>query len=737
MFKKTTLAVVVSSLFSIPAVANSTNSENVDEIIVVKGQKLERALQDTKESVAVVTTDAIEEYAIVDLNNAFALSANVYDLGAGESFGIRGVSQNSSSTGGGTGELGSLYVDGVAYTGFASRFMPKDLWDVEQVEVLRGPQSTNVGRNALIGAVVVTTKRPELGYHEAALRVGGGNYGKRSIEAMFNAPISDIAAFRFSGQFAESDGYITNAPLNDDKFDARKNYNLRSQLLIEPSDIWRLNLSAQYAKTDRGQDIYYVNEANGFPLDSRTSQDDVEAYERYNGWALAANLDYMINSNWSLNAVTSYLTGDYSRQDDTDRKPGITGNVVNRTVDDQNISQELRFNYHDSKLNGVIGLYATQVKYQIDSDRIDGFTLESFGITDPTFNALYGTLYANQDYKGGHTTENIALFNEWDYQLDSNWILSAGFRYDYEKLKVDQTDVKASLANGTTLPTANTGNPLIDGTITAINNQINGYLGDSLTPALDTSFHAFLPQLGATYKVSQDTSVSAFYKRGYRSGGAEFQANSRETVKYDPEYLNNYELSARSQWLGGDLVTNANAYYGDWGNQQINVCPAGDVTACRTENAAKSEIYGAELEAQYRVTRDLAVFSNIGWAKTKFKDYVSKEGDFSGNEFAFSPEFTSSIGGRYFITDSLYATATANYQSEMWGDIANNPEYKMDSRTLFDASIGYLGENYKVDAYIKNITDEFYLTGNWDSTGDRNVRAGAPREFGAYLSFFL
>ena len=137
-----------------------------------------------------ITSEQIENTAILDINDVYNRSANVYDTGSGESFGIRGISQTAASTGGGSGELGTLYIDGVAFTGFSSRFNSKDLWDIEQVEILRGPQSTNVGRNALIGAVSVNTIQPDIVGFDAAARLEFGNYGRKSIESMFNLPVS-------------------------------------------------------------------------------------------------------------------------------------------------------------------------------------------------------------------------------------------------------------------------------------------------------------------------------------------------------------------------------------------------------------------------------------------------------------------------------------------------------------------------------------------------------------------
>lgn len=748
---KKLLAVVVTSILSGQSFAeeaspsketNVAAERKVDETIVVTGQKLSRELQDTKESVAVIRSEEIEDYAIQDLNNIYALTANTYDLGAGETFGIRGVSQNSSSTGGGSGELASLYVDGVAYTGYATRFGPKDLWDVDQVEVLRGPQSTNVGRNALIGAVVVQTKRPELGVYDGSLRLGLGNYGKRSVDAMFNAPISESVALRVSGQFAESDGFMHNATLNDDKADARKNYNVRAQLLIEPSDVWRLNLIAQYAQSGRGQDIYYVAPDKGFPIDSRTSYDDVKAHEDYDGTSLAAHLDVSLGQNWSLSSITSYINGNYDRLDDTDRLPGETGNVAKRTAKDTNWAQELRFNYNSDKLDGVLGFYYTEVKLRVDTQRRDKFGIENLGSAVPDIIHPFYPIPLNidQDSKFSQKNRNFAFFNEWDYRVTQPLTLSAGFRYDYENLTVDETSTNISIANPEVLPDPNVVDSIVPGlgpTIGFINNMILAEQGLTVTPAQDTNFHAFLPQVGLTYDLTSDASVSAFYKRGYRSGGTEL-TQGRELNQYDPEHLDNYEVSARTLWLDGRLVANANAYFGDWKDQQITICPGGNQLECRTENAGNSHIYGTELALQYAVTRDLSLFGNFGWAHTKFVNYTTSDGDdLSGNRFALSPEYTSTLGGRYFITDNLYATATANYQSEMYGDVKNNPDYVIDARTLFDMSLGYFGEGFKVDAYVKNITNDFYLTGNFNKSGDKNVRAGAPREFGAYVTFFM
>ena len=197
----------------------------------------------------------METMPSVEFKDIIDITPNAYNIADGESFGLRGISQNSASAGGGDGSLGTLYIDGVAFNRFASRFVAKDLWDLAQIEILRGPQSTNVGRNALVGAMVVKTNRPELGETLGAVKLDAGNYGKQGVNFMANVAVSDNSALRLSDQYAKDDEYINNVTLNDNEFDARENTNVRAQYYVEFTEDLTANLGVTYVNTKRGQDI--------------------------------------------------------------------------------------------------------------------------------------------------------------------------------------------------------------------------------------------------------------------------------------------------------------------------------------------------------------------------------------------------------------------------------------------------------------------------------------------------
>ncbi len=740
---------VAGSLSITPSISSAQETMAPDgaeievEKIVILGQKISRTLQETKESVSVISGEMIERMPIADINNIFDITPNAYDLGFGESFGLRGVSQNSQSTGGGDGALAQLYIDNVAYTGFSTRFNSKDLWDVVQVEILRGPQSTNVGRNALIGAVVVKTNRPELNETLGKVKLEAGNYGQLAVSGMFNTAITENSAFRFSGQYDEKDGHISNITLNDDEFDARDNTNLRAQYYIEIAENLSANLLVGYVDTHRGQDIY---RADLQPIDSFTASDNLIGFEDYEGVNAALTIDYVVNDEIELTSITSYFDGEYERFDDDGGSPENGNAFRGREGEDTNWAQEFRLSYDGENYRGVAGIYYTKLDIVNSTLGLVNILPADVGVPGVLLPFYPETLEIDVFFPFEQETTNYAFYTEWDYFLNDKVTLSAGFRYDNE----EQDSISANfntLAEGSALPDpiaageaaemlfpgAGLG-PVVTGGVTQVNAVLNGLLTPIENPPINVDYSAFLPQIGVTYEINQNLSVSAFYKEGYRAGGAELSLGSRQN-DYEPEYLSNYEVALRSVSLGGDLVINANAYFGDWTDQQLSICSPDNALDCITENAGESEIYGTELSVQYQVSADINMFTSIGYARTEFTDFDSGTlGDLTGNDFAFSPDLTAAIGATAYLTDEFFVSGNVNYQEGAYADVQNTVE--LDSRTLLNLKLGYVTDVYSIEAYVNNLTDKFYLTSDFTTTdGARTVRAGLPRYFGVSFTY--
>ena len=715
------------------------NDAEIEEIVVIS-QKIQRTLQETRESIAVIDSAFIDKLQLLELRDVYIQTANTFETNNGEGFGIRGITQNSGSTGGGSGELGSLYLDGVAFTGFSARFGPRALWDVAQVEVLRGPQSTNVGRNALIGAVVMTTNKPNADDFEGAVRARAGNFGALGLEGMVNIPVTDNSALRFTAETFENDGFNSNQTIPIEKYDARDNQTFRGRYLIEPTEQLSIGVMAQYAETSRGQQLY---RADLVPLESRISSANLEAFEDYEAFSAAIDIDYDINDMFAIRSITSMIDGEYNRFDDDDEGPDGGNAFRGRFAKDENWAQELRLLVDAGRVTGVAGIYYTEVDLINDTRGLTNVSPANFPIPPELLPFYPPLLEIDAFIPAEQQTTNAAFFTEWDFKASDRWILNAGFRYDNE----DQdfiTNTNNMLAEGSELPDpALAGQiaemqfpgsgPLVEAGVAQVNAFLLGLLAPTNNDWENTTYEAFLPQVGATYLISDNVSASLFYKRGYRAGGVDISLAGMRS-DYDPEFLDNYEASLRTVLLDGKMTLNANVYYGDWSDQQVAVCPQGIFT-CVTENAGESEIYGGELDIRYEINDAVSTFLSVGVSRTEFTNFVSDtDGDLTGNEFAQSPELTSAVGGQWWVTDQISVAGSVSYQSETWGDTANT--VRLDSRTLLDMNVRYETDRWGIVAYGKNLTDEFYLISDGPGldVNSRIVTAGPPREYGVLLS---
>jgi len=715
---------------STPLIADSRNGL---EEVVVRGQKIERSLQDTKESVALITAESIESRGLIDLRDVLDQTAGI--AGSGASFRIRGI--DSGDIGTLRSELASLYVDGVALSGWVKSEGPQQMWDVEQVEIFRGPQSTNLGRNSLAGAIVVTTQSPRY-ENESRIRAGLGNYGTRELSGMANVSLVDgVSAIRVTADRRETDGFVTNETRNEDDYAFIERQNIRAKWLLEPSDNLRLLTSLQYVENDYG-DNSQAFEASGYDREERIALADVRGEYPLEAFLGSVRIDYEINTDWSLKSITAAMDGRRTRTDDFDNS-AANGGFVYREGDDNNFSQELRLDYGGEALRGSSGIYASRV----NADNINASTvilrLRDYGAGDLIDLGIYPELYDLST--GGDTaieTTNYALFSEWDMDMGPQWLLSFGARYDRES-----QDVKFQATGGSsvTLPDpADWAAFGLDGIIVFFNSQLEALSTTGPLFQPQTDFDAFLPHVGLTYDWKEDVSTSIFVRRGYRAGGTEI-TGLNNVNEYDPEFLTNYELAIRTRVLDGRAFFNTNIYYADWKDQQVNVPEIpGSETFRKIENAGRSKIYGLETEFNIQFNDSLNLFATAGYSHTEYDEFVASSGeDLSGNSFKFAPELTGAIGMHYRFGNGFYANATLSYEGESYTDDANTVE--LDSRVLANLHSGYTRDAWKIEAYATNLTDEQYPTnifGLEDVNGDRQWgRMGAPRQYGLRVDYRL
>lgn len=735
---------------------NAENSVVLDEIVVT-GQQIDRSLQDTKESVAVFRSEDFEMRSLLDIEDVLLQAANVAITSGGTfNTSVRGISRLSFASGG-TGDLGTTFYDDVAMTGNAVTFISPNLWDVEQIEILRGPQSTNVGRNALSSATIIRTIEPQLGTVDGAVRVEAGSFETTALEGMINLPVSQNSALRISAEQSQTEGFVNNVTTGAED-DGRSEFStIRARYLVAPSDRFRAMFSLQYVDGERGDSTYITQP--GDSLDSlETTSNDLNLFT-YEGTTGSLNLQWDLANDWTLQSITAFSDGSYDRFTDNDLSAVDGGNVLN-PVDQFNISQEFRAEYQSETVRGVIGAYYL-------NDETDGAFISSIfirpalaGVPELLLPFYPETFDVSQESFSDRKNENFAIFTQWEKDFGENITVSLGARFDRESTKFDSR--RASFVDDSTpLPDPVSAGqqaeliqpglgPIVQNGVAAVNAALSALLVP-VNESVSTDFDAFLPELGVTYALTPDSSISAFYKRGYRAGGAQIEATGTLN-EFDPEYLDNFELSYRSTWLNNSLTVNANAYYGNWTDQQLNVPIDGNQFNTRTENAGESTIWGFELETSYTVSERTGLYASVGYAFTEFDEFCSISSiepslpdcevdgvigkDISGNEFALSSDWTLAIGGEHFINDRWYVQANATYQGPQFSDVENRARLATDEIFLVNASLGYRADSFDLRFYGRNLTDDFYVLNRFEdaATGGIGITPGSPRELGIIIS---
>ena len=267
-------------------------------------------------------------------------------------------------------------------------------------------------------------------------------------------------------------------------------------------------------------------------------------------------------------------------------------------------------------------------------------------------------------------------------------------------------------------------------------------------PLVDASFTEIIPRVGVSYRVNEDITTSLSIQRGYRSGGVGANTATGNVYQFDPEFTTNYELSLRSIWLDGDLLVNANVFYIDWEDQQVQVQLSSNTFDVEVRNAGASEVKGFELESSYRLSDEWELNASLGLSDTEFTDFVLRiptEGedivrDLSHRRFADAPEWTANAGFTYEGNSGIFANVSLNYANSSPADVnpyirglnPGDPNFDLynQSRTLVNARIGYEWDEMGIYLVGKNILDKEYIDRTAFGTGRRVVRhtLGDPRQ---------
>ncbi|EJN02556.1 TonB-dependent receptor [Phyllobacterium sp. YR531] len=681
-----------------PVSVNAGEDSILLDPITIYGARNATTLNATTASVGVVSAEAIEDSQIRYTQDVYRRLANVQDSATVNSgFVIRGMSSEGFVPSG--GPAGSLYVDGILQTRYNARFGARNLWDVEQVEVYRGPQSTLSGRSALAGAIYIKTKDPVFEREfELSGTVGSDDLAGGAF--VVNTPlVTDQVALRISGSYERSDADVTYS-----NFDHYAGYddlitdisgNIRAKLLITPTELpdTRALLTYSYSKDRPNDRLVGLYSGRG---DFNNNPDTYTEFR----WTEVHNAGLEVTHDFSdalrLTSQTGFQYGINNRSSVDAGTPGYDTGIWG-TDDDWIFTQEFRLNYEAERWKWVAGIFGSRQVY-------DG---ASRFVAEPYPDAMPGVIYQLDDDQN-RKTSNLAVFGEATYEFAPTWFATLGGRLDY--LKETNTEKNSFVAFPG--PPVFTGEP-------ASFDELN-----------------FIPKVGLSKEFGDNHTVGLTYTQGFRSGGSYIDRQTPpnfKVVTYDPEYSQSYELSYKGTLLDDRLTLNANLFYTKYDDQQIEIRPRPDLPGYReTRNAASSRSWGFEIEPTYQVTDQFSAFASIGYLNTKFLEFnhTALPEDQSGKSFPEAPEWSFGFGGRYEFQNGVYVGADAKYTSESNSRFGTKGMYKIDSRFLVNSQVGFKKDNWELTAFVENLTDEKYFTVVDPDAALPFGQAGKRRAFG-------
>ena len=671
--------------------------QGVEQLEVV-GESNARDLLKAPESIVAFDETDIERFGINDVRDAFRLVPNTNSSPSyrgNNGVTIRGI--NSEGVSGPTGNLrplASLVIDGATQSFAGLRRGARGLWDVDRVEIFRGPQSTLQGRNSLAGAILIQTNDPT--YHwEGAARASVSNFlhpNPSSQEpdiwdaafALSGPVIDHQLAFRIAGEIQRDEhGIKATDPNPGDPswgdLDRGEYQQIRGKLLFEPNALkgLRLEVSAAYTQDDPAVPLVTdrlrrpPSSPGVDPSDPRFAptryhqyrlQDEGTNTERRSSSVLNVTGDaqYRVNRDWFIHSVTSW-TG-------TDVKFDTPNPEVYwrpETREDSDFSQDLRATYQPSDdLSVMVGAFFARAVNETDS-----FIGSGFG----------GFLFTIQDRYTKRENVSAAFLAEVRWRVFEPLSITAGFRWDHDRYRylVQCRDLAAARCDSLDLL------------------QFSG------------STNAYLPRVTLLYEPIVDHEFGVTISQGYRAG---FVSNTSEV---DPEQLWNYELSYRGVYLDGRLMVRANAFYYDWADMQVNV---GTRSEEDIRNAGSARLAGAEVSIGLEPFDGLSLLASFGYLSTEWIEFKGSEQN-EGNEFPESPPFSVSILGAYRHESGWFLAADWSWRDDFFatGSVAN--DRVVPSYHVLNARMGFELDKVSVSLSVRNVLDKKFLAGRDDFGG--------------------
>ncbi len=704
--------------------------DNALEEVVVTATKRSVALQDLAGSANVLGADKLGPGGIQEVRD---MQVDIPNLSLGDQFGfarvfMRGIGMTSIDIGG-EGAVAFLQ-DGAIVPRPAAQLM--GMFDLDQVEVLRGPQGTLYGRGATAGAINMVTAKPgkELGGY---LSVTAGNYSLAQFKGAIDVPMGDALSMRLAGSLDSRDGYgnniFTGSDINDRDASA-----YRATFVYDAGGPLTATLSAQYYEEDDNNyafSYFGQSEGSSIPvpfgvpiLGGNTVgmvgggfydiNSDQEPINDRDGQLINLTIDYAFNDRVSLKSITSSQSMDRFLRDDLDSTDANLFGQNNYTEESDSFGQELIVNYSSNRLDVLSGvMYFEEELYGEVRVPLTNlcFLLAPEACGTPVGDFLNGGNYL-QD--GDVDIEAWGAYVEANYSISDKWSLIAGLRYNYEER---------------------------DGT--------GSFIFDAISLNVPTnqreSWNDLTPRITLQYSPNESMLLYATYTEAFKSGVINTGSTS---PPLDPETVDAFEVGLKGQNASGTLRYSVAAFFYDYQDMQISFVD--ETSTVSTVNAAEAENSGIELEVDGSLGNGFAFDFYLTYLNAEYQEFFNGDyangfaiTDLSGNTLPNAPESTAKLGLTWEGAvggGTLTVRGEAYYQDDVYFTEWNREDAYQKSYEQINASIDYSWtDQWLLSLWGRNLSDEEVMSNNiitaplYDS-----LRVGAvlpPRTYGATVTY--
>jgi iron complex outermembrane receptor protein len=698
-------------LFTPAVIVFSTSSAAPLEEIVTTAERRSSNVQDVPLAVSTFTADEIDRRQITGTLDLIQNVPNMsgshnVSLGGSNTYFLRGIG-NAESIATFDVPIGT-YIDEI----YISRQNQNQvrLFDVENLEVLRGPQGTLFGRNTTGGAIVTTSKKPTDEF-STEIEGGAGSYERYFLKGTLNTPITDKLYTQFNAFGVSEDGWMDGVN-TDDTYNGEKAWGVRGASRWVPTDAVTWDLSLQYSDTevqaigtaastgagvpnpkpstgDFTKNQTLLGDCNGPESDASGLTAPVCSFNKMEALLVASNVA------WDTGPVTiNFITGWYDLEQnysadffDNSTVPfgGALGDtfIIANNGRHKQFSQEIKLtgDFADGAVNYVGGLfYMNEDNTTNFTDWVNFGAIVPFNIRTPLEN----------------TTESYALYGQFDWNVTDKLGLLAGGRW---------TDEEKDFS--------------IDGILSGVPVTDADVLAADIP--LKQSEDRFTYKLGLDYQFTDDIMAYGTYTTGFKSGGWNARGSTAAELKdFGPEDVISYEAGLRSEWLNNRLRTNLTVFLAQYEDVQIATTESdgGDGNLFITTNAGDSEVKGLELEVAASVTDDLRLYGSVGLMDGKYTR-LSDGGVAAGigPDLARTPDATANIGADYTVPATVlggnfFLGGQVAWVDDYFMGNSNQIETLIEAHTLVNAQVGWRNDNWEAIVECRNCADEEWFGTN-------------------------